>query len=183
MKLVEEKISEKLVYTCPFLDIYEDKVLLPNKKEDFRIYIKHIGAAAVLPLTKNKELILVKQYRYPVKQVSYEIPAGKFDYEGELGYDCIKRELEEETGHNSNDIKHVIDIHSAIAYSSELINLYIAFDCYKVTNPISSEDEFIEVVILKIEEVMKLLKNKEITDAKTILAIQHYLLHKEEYFE
>lgn len=180
MNLKEKKISSKEVYNCPFLDIYEDKVLLPNGKESYRIYIKHIGAAAVLPITSENKIILVKQFRYPVNAVTFEIPAGKFDFLNEDPLLCIKRELEEETGYNSNNVKHIIDIHSAIAYSSELISMFIAYDCYKVENPISSEDEFVEVVELTLQEVMKLLKTKEITDAKTILAIQNYLLHKDD---
>ena len=99
MKLFEKTISSKLVYSNSFLDLYEDEVLLQNNKKSKRIYAKHLGAAAVLPITKGGLIVLTKQYRYPIQSVSIEIPAGKKDFEGELGIDCVKRELEEETNY------------------------------------------------------------------------------------
>lgn len=174
----EKTISSKKVYECSFLDMFEDKVELPNGKHSQRIYVKHMGAAAVLPITKDGLIVLTKQFRYPVKNVTIEIPAGKKDEVDELGIDCVKRELEEETGYQSNNIKHVYNIHNCLGYSDELIEMYIAYDCYKVDNPLESDpDEFIEVVLYNIDEVKEMITSNVITDVKTILMIQNYLLN------
>nr|HPJ24242.1 NUDIX hydrolase [Bacillota bacterium] len=98
MNLEEKQLTHELVYQCFFMKLYEDKVLLPNGKTSQRIYIMHNSAAAVLPITKEGKIILVKQYRYPIRSESIEIPAGKKDYLGEDGKGCAMRELEEETG-------------------------------------------------------------------------------------
>ena len=159
--------------------MYEDEVLLQNGKTSNRIYVKHIGAACVLPITKDGLLILTKQYRYPIRSVSIEVPAGKKDSSEETGLDCIKREIEEETGYQSNDFIYVYGIHNCVGYSNELIEVFIAKNCYIVENPLPpDEDEFIEVILYTVEQALEMIKNKVITDVKTIVAIQHYVLYE-----
>jgi ADP-ribose pyrophosphatase len=177
MKLEEKQLSHKLVYECFFMKLYEDDVLLPNDKTGKRIYLQHSSAAAVLPITKEGKIILVNQYRYPIRSESIEIPAGKKDSRDELGLVCAKRELEEETGYASNNFEAMIDINSCVGYSNEVIELFIAKDCYKVDNPLTAdEDEFVEVMELTAAECLILIKSKEIKDAKTIIALQQYFL-------
>ncbi|XMB73119.1 NUDIX hydrolase [Mycoplasmatota bacterium WC30] len=177
MKLEEKQLTHKLMYQCFFMKLYEDEVVLPNDETSKRIYVEHDGAAAVLPITSDGKIILIKQFRYPVNQVLIEIPAGKKDDVNEEGYDCAVRELEEETGYGSNDIKKILDLHSCVGYSSEMIEIYIARNCKKMESPkTGDDDEFIELMILTKEEVKDLLKTGKITDAKTLVAIQQYLL-------
>ena len=179
MKMKEKTIKSKLVYSNSFLDLYEDEVLLPNNKTSKRIYAKHLGAAAVLPITKDKKLVLTKQYRYPIRAISIEIPAGKKDYRGEPGVECVKRELEEETNYTSSDIQLLLSTHNCVGYSNEAIDIYIAYDCvYEKDIRDSDEDEFIEVVVYNVNEVVEMIGNGIITDAKTIIAVQSYLLKK-----
>ncbi|MCK5388104.1 MAG: NUDIX hydrolase [Candidatus Izimaplasma sp.] len=180
MKFIEKTISSKLVYSNSFLDLYEDEVLLPNNKKSKRIYASHLGAAAVLPITKDNKIVLTKQYRYPIKAISIEIPAGKKDFAGEEGIDCVKRELEEETNYTSNNIQLLLKTHNCVGYSNEAIELYIAYDCEYVKDiRKSDEDEFIEAVVYSVEEVIKMIEDGIITDAKTIITIQSYLLNKQ----
>ena len=177
MNFLEKKILSKEVYKTSFLEIVEDQVMLPNDKQASRVVVKHIGAAAVVPITKDHKMILTRQYRYPISQVSLEIPAGKKDAFGELGIDCVKRELEEETGYRSKRIEHLYDFYTCVGYSDEKIELFVAYDCELQANPLQpDEDEFIEVALFSIDEVKALLADGTIKDGKTILAIQSYLL-------
>ena len=177
MNLEEKQLTHELVYQCFFMKLYEDKVLLPNGKTSQRIYIMHNSAAAVLPITKEGKIILVKQYRYPIRSESIEIPAGKKDYLGEDGKDCAMRELEEETGYASNDVTRLTDIHSCVGYSNEMIEIFIAKDCVKVENPAESDDdEFLEIMELEKEEVLKMISDGSISDAKTLVALQKYFM-------
>ena len=179
MKLLEKKISSKLIYSTSFLELYEDEVLLPNNKTSKRIYAAHLGAAAVLPITKDNKIVLTRQFRYPIGAINIEIPAGKKDFKDEVGIDCVKRELEEETNYTSEDIQPLLDIHSCVGYSSELIELFVAYNCVYVKDIRSSdEDEFVEAVLYELDEVVEMIENGIITDAKTIIAVQSYLLKK-----
>lgn len=178
MKLEEKQLSHELVYQCFFMKVYEDNVLLPNNLTSKRIYIMHNSAAAVLPITKEGKIILVKQYRYPIRQVSIEIPAGKKDFLEEKGLDCAKRELEEETGYKSLDFSFLTTINSCVGYSNEKIDLFIARDCYKVNNPLQGDDdEFVEVIEVSKQEAKAMLLDGVIQDAKTIVALQWLFLY------
>ncbi len=177
MKLFEKTLESALKYKCFFMKLYEDKILLPNNETSTRIYIEHDGAAAVLPITSEGKIILIKQYRYPIKKISIEVPAGKKDDINELGIDCITRELEEETGYRSNDITYIRDLHSCVGYSNEVIELFIARNCVVIENPKQGDDdEFIEVFHVSKEEAIELMKNNQITDGKTLILLQHFLL-------
>jgi ADP-ribose pyrophosphatase len=176
MKLNEKTISSRLIYECFFMKLYEDEVELPNNKKSQRIYIHHDGAAAVLPITQDGNILLIKQFRYPIKSATIEIPAGKKDDVLEDGLTCAKRELEEETGYTSNDIKKITDIHNCLGYSDEKIELFLATSCEKMmTAPNMDEDEFIELLSISKVEAKELLFSGKITDAKTIIALQYYL--------
>lgn len=172
----EHQVSHTLQYSCFFMDLYEDKVLLPNQKESTRIYIEHSGAAAVLPLTPDNKVLLIKQFRYPIRSITIEIPAGKKDEPTESGVACVTRELEEETGYQAQKFEKFLDIHNCLGYSDELIELFFAYDIYPVEHPIEADDdEFIELMICDRAQVQELLQNNIITDAKTIIMLQEYL--------
>ncbi len=172
----ETKLSSKEVYKTFFMTVYEDDVRLENGKETKRIYITHEGAAAVLPITKKGELVLIKQYRYPIQQEIIEVPAGKKDYPEETGEACIHRELEEETGYQSQNLEYIGTTHNCVGYSNEAIELFIAHDCYPVDDPkTGDEDEQIEVFVVSPKEAKTLLQKGKITDAKTWILLQTYL--------
>lgn len=178
MKFEEKRISHTLKYHCSFLDLYEDEVTLPNGKITSRVYIEHLGAAAILPVTVDGDIVLTRQYRYPIGMVSLEVPAGKKDQANEDSKECAIRELEEETSYVSEDIRYVQKIYNCVGYSDEAIDLYIAFDCvYKEDAVDADEDEFIERVVCSIDECKRMLDLGEITDVKTALLLQHYLLN------
>lgn len=175
----EKTVTSTKIYSCFFMELFEDEVVLPDGRETKRIYVKHDGAAAVLPITKEGDIILIKQFRYPIKDISIEIPAGKKDDIEETGLACVKRELEEETGYQSNHFEELFPIHNCLGYSNEKIELFIAYDCYQVENPIEmDDDEFIEVMIVTKEEATALIASGTITDVKTIVAIQAYILRQ-----
>lgn len=177
MNLKEKQLTHELVFKNMFMKIYLDEILLPNNLTSKRIYLKHDGAAAVLPITKDGDVLLIRQFRYPIMQEVIEIPAGKKDAIDESGLLCAKRELEEETGYVSNDFVKFNDLHSCVGYSSELIELFIAKNCEKIENPKKGDDdEFIELLIVSKEEVVELLRQGKVTDAKTLVALQYYLL-------
>ena len=116
---------------------------------------------------------MVKQYRYPVSKVMYEVPAGKLD-SGEEPINCAKRELEEETGYKANNFDLIGSLYPAPAYSNEIIYIYLATKLSK-TNMNLDEDEFLVCEKIKISKVLEMILNGQITDAKTQIAVLKYL--------
>ena len=133
---------------------------------------------AVLAVTLEGKLVIVKQYRKAIEDVSYEIPAGKLEV-GEAGdeKDAAARELEEETQYQG-DLELIYEFYTAIGFCNEKIKLYVATNLKPVENPRPlDDDEFLEIFELTYDECMELVKSGEIKDAKTILALQYYALH------
>ncbi|BCR36268.1 NUDIX hydrolase [Mariniplasma anaerobium] len=172
----EIKINSKKVYTCSFMDVYEDDVRLPDQRVAKRNYIKHPGGAAMLAITKKDKVILIKQYRYPLDEIIFEIPAGKMDVKNESFRDCAIRELEEETGYYSKDVSFLYQVYPCVGYSDEKIEIFLAKDAYKVEKPIDKDvDEFIEVYLFSKQEAKNLLINNQIKDGKTLIALTNWI--------
>ncbi len=169
--------SSKLIYECSFMKLYEDEVILDNHKTTQRVYIKHPGAAAILPVTLDHKIILVNQFRYPIGFVNLEVPAGKKDDIDEDSLLCAHRELEEETGYISSDMRFFKRIYPCVGYSNEYIDLFIAKNCVKKENPKAMDvDENIECVFFSLDEVRHLIQTDQIHDGKTLILLQGYLL-------
>ena len=176
LKLKETKKSSKKVYDCSFMSVYEDDVLLKDKRLTKRIYIKHPGGAATLATTIDNRVILIKQFRYPLHEIIYEIPAGKMDVERETFKACAIRELEEETGYQSKDVTFLTSIYPCVGYSDEIIEIYRAKNVYLVDDPKPQDsDEDIEVYLFDKTEVQNLLTNHLVKDGKTVIALQYWI--------
>lgn len=168
----ERKIHSKMVYESDFITLKEDLVRLPSGKEGKRIVVNHIGAAATLPITKAGDVLLVRQHRYAVGEDVLEIPAGKKDTPDEDGKVCAKRELEEETGYSAQNFIKLQSVYTAIGFSNELVEIYLARDVYPMDHPPSSdEEEYVDLVKMPLSAAIKLAENGEIKDAKTALAL------------
>lgn len=174
----EKTKSSQLKYECSFLKLYEYQVELEHGKTSQRIVLKHPGGASVLPITSDGKIILIRQYRYPIQSVSIEIPAGKKDFSNEDGLACAMRELEEETGYFSEDWQMMFEFHPCVGYSDEKLDIFIAKMCIKKDKPkLMDEDENIDIMLIEPKEIPELLKSNVITDGKTIIALQYYMLH------
>ncbi|MFP4178379.1 MAG: NUDIX domain-containing protein, partial [Acholeplasmataceae bacterium] len=122
----EKTIGRRKIYENDFLTVREDDVELPLGQCSKRIVIDHIGSACVLPVTDRGEVLLIEQYRYAFDETVYEIPAGKKDEKSESTLTCAKRELEEETGYQSENLTFLSEIYPCVGYSNEKIDLFLA---------------------------------------------------------
>ena len=165
-QLCERYKSGKEVYHGPLLHVYHDRVILPNGSETGRDYIKHLGAVCVVPVTDDNKVVVERQFRYPADRVFTEIPAGKLDSAEEDRLDAAKRELTEETGYTADEWTWIGDLYSAVAYSNELISMYLARSLHTGERHLDA-DEFLNVALVPIEELVKQVMDGEITDAKT----------------
>lgn len=152
---------------------YEDIVKLPSGKVVTWDLVKHKGAAAVVPVTENGTILLVKQYRNALDQETLEIPAGGIE-PGETPLECVTREIEEETGYRAGKMEHLMTIVTAIGFCDEKIPIYVASDL-KPSKQHLDEDEFIDVKEFTIEEIKEMIFDGRIIDAKTISGVLGYI--------
>ncbi len=168
--LVEKRLSSEPVFDGVLLHVRKDEVELPNGNKAVREWIKHPGAAAIIPLLPDNQIILVRQFRYPVGQVTLEVPAGKLDKVGEDPIECAKRELSEETGYTAGKFWKLTTIATTVGFSDEYIHLYAAADLTPgKIHPDS--DEFINVVKLPLTAALQMVESGKIFDAKSAISI------------
>ena len=167
--LKEYKLSSKIIHQGRFLDVRRDDVRLPNGKTTTREWIKHPGAACIVPILPDGQIALIRQYRYPVSQEMIELPAGKLD-SGESPEECAKRELEEEIGYKTGKLTYLTHIYPAIGFASEKMWLYLAEELEK-TERNTDHDEFVELIPATVSNAVSMVWDRKITDVKTIIGI------------
>lgn len=169
MNLKEKLLKRHKIYCGNAVDFSADEIILPDGKCGVREYLGHPGAVAVIPFIDKTHIVLVKQYRFPVGKITYEIPAGKLS-RGENPDACVRRELEEETGFYAGRIKKLISYWPTPAFSNEVLHLYEA-DGLKETASHPDDDEFIEKEIVAFSNALKWVKEGKIMDSKTIITL------------
>ena len=173
MDYVEKTVQKNYIYNGKIITLRCDDALLPDGRPCKREIIEHSGGACVL-YVENGAVLLVKQYRYAYGESIYEIPAGKLE-KGEDPKTTAIRELEEEAGIRVKDAELLFVLYPTPGYTNEKIYIYGASAGEKVSAHLD-EGEYLDVVWLPIEEVKKALQKGELHDAKTIVALQRYLL-------
>ena len=168
-----ERIDRKVVKECHIFDLCEDTIVLPDKRTVKYDFLKHKGAAAVVPVLSDGRILMVKQFRNAIDRYSLEIPAGGRDSVDEDFKLAAARELEEETGYKSEDLSHLITIVTAIAYCDEKIEVYVAKNLIKSHQDLD-DDEFIDVYPYTLNELIDMIAECKIQDSKTIAAIMSY---------
>lgn len=168
--LIESEISSEQVFRGALLHVRKDTVRLPNGKESIREYIVHPGAVVILAFLPNGNLLFERQFRYPLRRVFLELPAGKID-PGEAIIDTAKRELLEETGYVANEWEYLGVMHPCIGYSDERIEIFVARDLQRVGEKQLDHNEFLDVVELSPAEAKRSVWEGQITDGKTITAL------------
>lgn len=174
MKNLEEKqISSELLLKARIIDVKRDTIVASNGKESYREVVVHPGGVVILPVDKDGNFILIKQWRYCVNQELIEAPAGKLEF-GEEPFPCAQRELREETGYIAKNWKDLGFIYTTPGFCTEKLYLYKAeYLEFKGTD--FDETEVIEPFVVSPQKAMELIKSGEIKDSKTICAIAKVL--------
>ena len=167
----EVQVESEVIYDGKVIHVRKDKVLCPNGNYSYREIVDHHGGVGILAFVDNK-VILIKQFRYAYNEEVYEIPAGKIEV-NEAPEITGKRELEEETGYHVDKLVHLGNIYPSCGYTNEVIYLYLAKDLKKKETHFD-DDENIDTFLVDYEEVLKMVKEGKIKDAKTICALQYY---------
>lgn len=163
--------SNEQVFDGRLLKVQRDRVTLPDGADTTREYIRHPGAVAIVPVLGDGSIVLVKQCRYAMGTVMWEIPAGKLDHgpEEDAG-ECARRELSEETGYEAGSWQYLVSIATTPGFSDEVIHLYKAWNLKKHAQH-TDEDEFIGVQAFTPAEIRRMIAEGELFDAKTLCAL------------
>jgi ADP-ribose pyrophosphatase len=172
--LTEKTIGQEQIYSGRIIDLVIEEVVLPDGKTSKREIIKHPGAVAIIAMTNDNKIVMVRQYRKALNRTIIEIPAGKLE-KGEDPLECAKRELEEETGYKGKELQHVTSFYTSPGFADEIVHLYFT-EQLENGEGATDEDEFVERIELSIEEAEDLVKSREIYDAKTAYAVQYLKL-------
>ena len=171
--LTETGLDSELVFSGKLLRVRRDRVRLPNGTEATREYVVHPGASLVIPVLDDGTLVLERQFRYPVRRVMLEFPAGKID-PGETSLATAERELVEEVGYRAGSIQRIGTIHPQIGYSTEFIDVFVATDMTFVGAQLDA-GEFLDVVTMSESELLSAFDREELTDGKSIAALFMWL--------
>lgn len=167
--LSEETLSSETVYAGRLLHARLDRVRLPDGRESTREYLVHPGAAVVIALFDNGDVLLERQHRYPLHRDFIELPAGKFDpQETELA--CAQRELREETGYTAEDWQYLATFYPCIGYSDERLVFFLARGLRHVGDG-PDHDEFLEILRVPWREALAMIGDGRICEGKTVMGL------------
>ncbi len=170
-----ERIGRTLIHNGAIVDIYQDRMQLPDGSEENFDFIKHKGAAAVIPVLDDRRIIMVRQYRNAIDQYTLEIPAGGLNGADEPTKVAAHRELEEETGYRADieDVTFLLTLYTTVAFCNEKIDIYVAHNLEKTCQHLD-DDEFIDVEVYTLDELTGLVLGGKIVDAKTSAGLMAY---------
>lgn len=162
-------VKREEIYKGVIIEVVKDTITLPNGKQAYREMVLHNGAAAIVPIDQDGNILFVRQYRHPAQEEILEIPAGTLEI-GEDPLQCAKRELEEETGFTAQKFSLLSAMYTAIGFCTEKIYIYLAEGLQEGAQNLD-EDEFVTVERYSLEESVQLIVNGTIKDSKTIAGI------------
>ncbi|MBQ7654649.1 MAG: NUDIX hydrolase [Clostridia bacterium] len=165
MELFEKTLTQDYKYRGKIVNLRVDTAELPDGQECLREVIEHNGGVTVCAVNENKEIFLVKQFRYPYSEVVTETPAGKLE-KGEDPAAAGIRELEEEAGVTAENFVFLGKFYPSPGYCGEIIYLYAASGLKKTQQNLD-EDEFLNVETISLDSAVSKVLSGEIPDGKT----------------
>ncbi|EGU31548.1 MutT/nudix family protein [Vibrio ichthyoenteri ATCC 700023] len=159
-----------VIHTWKRISLVEERVELPNGQQITHTTIAHPGAAVILPIADNGDIVLINQYRPSLKKWLIELPAGTLE-NNEPIEQCASRELEEETGYSTNELHPLGQVTPLAGFCDEIQYLFVAKQLHKTSRYQCDDDEVIEVIHLPLAQVEQMIINGEITDTKSIACL------------
>jgi ADP-ribose pyrophosphatase len=170
MHLEEKTLSSEPAYQAKIFHVTKDTALLEDGSQAQRDVVHHNGGVCIVPITKEQHVLMVRQYRYPMHEVTLEVPAGKLEA-GETPLACGLRELREEVGRTCNAYTDLGKLYPTPAYDTEVIHMYLAQELSAPTQQQLDEEEFLDVMELPLSEAVSMVMDGKIPDAKTQIAL------------
>lgn len=170
-------LSSKVVFECKLFRVYHDKIIEPGGEQNERDVIRHNGSVVILALDNSKYkgdpwIVMERQYRHAANQYLWELPAGKID-EGEEPLAAAQRELIEETGYRAKKWRPLVEYFASPGFLGEAMKVFVA-EGLEAGNAEPEDDEVIELRLVRLSEVLKMIKKGAIMDGKTLTSVLLY---------
>lgn len=177
---MEKELNRELIYDGKIMQVTREEVELEDGNHAYREVVYHHGGVCILAI-ENHQILLVKQFRYPNRIETLEIPAGKLEKD-EDPKACAFRELEEETNCRAEDMKFILKVLPSPGYTSEWLYLYEAVNFQEVTDSLDcDDDEFIDIIKMDLNDAYQMVLNGQIVDAKTVIAVMYAYNQKQDF--
>ncbi len=167
--MVFKTLSQKIVWSCPWYNVRQDQIILPNGQPGIYNVIQKEPAVWILPITTDYQVVLIKSYRYTIEDFCWEIPAGSVKPEQSLE-EAARAELAEEVGGHPQNLEYIGKSYMANGISNEVGHFYLATGI-TLAEPSHEPAEVIQIHIKPIPEVLTMVQRNEISDAPSALAI------------
>lgn len=167
---LEPTVASRAIYRGRVATLRVDDVRMPSGRIERREIVEHPGAAAVVPVTDDHEVVMVRQYRKAVESALLEIPAGTLNA-GETALACAHRELAEETGLACDVMMPLITFVPSPGLLTEEITLFLARGLRPVPRMVQAEEEGLQVVRVPVDQIAQLISRGDVRDSKTIIGL------------
>ena len=168
-------LDRRRIFAGRLVTLEVDRIVEPSGLTVEREVLRHPGAAVLLPLTPERNVVLVRQYRYAVDEFLLEVPAGTID-PGERPEETARRELVEETGYFPRRLEKLAEFYPSPGVLEERMHLFAAVELEPRTGS-PDDDESLETVEIPFEQALDLQAGRDVRDAKTIIALSYLRSH------
>lgn len=178
-------LSSRRAFHGPVFDVYSDKIVEPGGKPHVKDVVRHHGSSVILPVQYTGEdgkplpeplILLERQYRHAARKRLWEIPAGRLN-PGEKPLAAAKRELAEETGYRAKKWTSLIRYYASPGFLGEHMNIFLAENLTPGADS-PDEDEIIHTRFFPLSQLLQMIDNNRIEDAKTMLAVLLFERHR-----
>ena len=161
-------MQSNLIFQNPWIELYEDKVKTRTGTTMYYTWYKSSNVAVIIPFVTETTVIMIRQYRYPLRKVLLEFPAGHIEYNEDLEK-TAKRELLEDTGYFANKIEHVYSYHPSVSKSRQVVHVFRAKGLVKGKSKRDRTEDLREIEILSVKQLKDMIKNKKVESAGTLI--------------
>jgi ADP-ribose pyrophosphatase len=165
-------IASERKYAGKVFNLVVDRIEYASGNGGIREIAEHPGGAVVVPLFDDGRVILLKQFRYPIKKFIYELPAGKLEFNEDPQY-CAARELEEETGYSASSFSQLTSIYTTPGFCDEHLHIFLAQGLNKLDagQKLEEGEQGLLIEVVPLSRAVQMVVNKEIVDGKSIAGI------------
>jgi len=161
-------MQSNLIFQNPWIELYEDKVKTRTGTTMYYTWYKSSNVVVIIPFVTETTVIMIRQYRYPLRKVLLEFPAGHIEY-NEDPEKTAKRELLEETGYFANKIEHVYSYHPSVSKSRQVVHVFRAKELVKGKSKRDRTEDIREIEILSVKQLKDMIKDRKVESAGTLI--------------
>ena len=174
--LAWETLDSRIAYTCPGFDVVNERVRLPDGTETEFDYLSEPASVCVLPFTPDGEVVCIEEWRQAVDRVNRGLPVGGTEPDDDDLEAAARRELTEETGHEAETLEQLVTVEPANGIADTVLHFFVARGCRPTAEQRLDHNESIRVAPTAFDDLLEAVRDGEIRDGRTVLALSYYQL-------